>query len=90
MSSLHELPDQCPSHTLTILSSHPDVVTNFIGIVTADRKPDQLPTTVDGAPVATVAPGLLPIATNDEIEEGRSGEGDVAEGESMEVDQQAR
>ncbi|BEI82599.1 hypothetical protein CcaverHIS002_0304670 [Cutaneotrichosporon cavernicola] len=26
---------------------------------TADRKPDRLPTTVDGAPVATMAPGLI-------------------------------
>lgn len=34
---------------------------------TADRKPDRLPTTVDGAPVASVAPG--PIAQEAEEED---------------------
>ncbi|WWC67223.1 uncharacterized protein I206_101130 [Kwoniella pini CBS 10737] len=60
--------------------------------VTADRKPDKLPTTTTGEPVAQVAPGPLPTE-----EEGGvvmladlSGEADIGEeegeGESMEVD----
>jgi hypothetical protein len=68
--------------------------------VTADRKPDQLPTTVSGAPVAALAPGPLPRPVQDEehehdiAEEGedegddRSGEAEVGdETEEMEVDE---
>ncbi|KAK8844675.1 hypothetical protein IAR55_006524 [Kwoniella newhampshirensis] len=67
--------------------------------VTADRKPDKLPTTTDRAPVATVAPGPLPTeeerrqedASHEEerrrdMEMERSGEADVGEADSMEVD----
>jgi hypothetical protein len=65
--------------------------------VTADRKPDQLPTTVDGAPVATLAPGPLPHSEHEyddspddgEDEGDRSGEADVGENgeeDEMEVD----
>ena len=38
--------------------------------MTADRKADQLPTTVDGAPVASVAPGPLPVPDGENAEEG--------------------
>jgi hypothetical protein len=68
--------------------------------VTADRKPDQLPTTVSGAPVAALAPGPIPRTVQDDehehdiAEEGedegedRSGEADVGdEAEEMEVDE---
>ncbi|WRT63295.1 uncharacterized protein IL334_000200 [Kwoniella shivajii] len=63
--------------------------------VTADRKPDKLPTTTTGEPVAQVAPGPLPteeeggvvmladISGEADIGEG---EGEEEEGESMEVD----
>ncbi|KAK4687598.1 anaphase-promoting complex subunit 11, partial [Tremellales sp. Uapishka_1] len=56
---------------------------------TADRKPDQLPTTVDGAPVAHLDPGPLPAASGEGEEEGERQE-DAAEdegGEAMEVDE---
>lgn len=63
---------------------------------TADRKPDKLPTTIDRAPVATVAPGPLPVRTEEGegdqsiVEEGRSTEvGVTAEGNSMDVDSRA-
>nr|XP_031862139.1 uncharacterized protein CI109_002552 [Kwoniella shandongensis]KAA5529211.1 hypothetical protein CI109_002552 [Kwoniella shandongensis] len=71
-------------------------------LITADRKPDKLPTTTDRAPVATVAPGPLPTdeqrreeeeleqeeeQRRREMEVDRSGEvEEVGEGDSMEVD----
>ncbi|KAL1406929.1 ubiquitin-protein ligase Anaphase Promoting Complex [Vanrija albida] len=47
--------------------------------VTADRKPDQLPTTVSGAPMASVAPGPMPRRedSDEEAEEVVEGEDDV-------------
>ncbi|CAK9779798.1 RING/U-box [Cutaneotrichosporon oleaginosum] len=36
---------------------------------TADRKPDRLPTTVDGAPVATLAPGPIVVDDDDSLDE---------------------
>jgi anaphase-promoting complex subunit 11 len=37
---------------------------------TADRKPDRLPTTVDGAPVATMAPGPIHGDEDEEMDDG--------------------
>lgn len=53
-------------------------------VVTADREPDKLPTTVSGAPVATVAPGPLPLPRAEDAEEGRSGEAEVRLGDGVE------
>lgn len=65
-------------------------------VVTADRKPDKLPTTTDGAPVAAVVPGPLPVEPDQRLQDrggsddgtrsDRSGEADLGDGESMEVD----
>lgn len=43
-------------------------------LVTADRKPDKLPTTVDGAPMEVVAPGPItaPEGQEDETREEES------------------
>ena len=65
--------------------------------VTADRKPDTLPTTTTGAPMAHLPPGPLPDdrpantsieEEQDELDEGDSADTPV-EGDSMEVDQAA-
>jgi hypothetical protein len=60
--------------------------------VTADRKPDQLPTTVSGAPVAALAPGPLPRTVQDgehdhDIAEEGEGEGEDRSGEADEGDE---
>ena len=61
--------------------------------MTADRKPDTLPTTSDGAPVASLAPGPLPVRRQQDDsleigdEEELGEESEEAEGDSMEVDQ---
>ncbi|WVQ82595.1 hypothetical protein IAT38_004725 [Cryptococcus sp. DSM 104549] len=56
---------------------------------TEDREPDQLPTTTDRAPVATVQPGLVPEGGRLQIEPRAdvSGEADVGDSDSMEVDE---
>ncbi len=56
-------------------------------IVTADRKADKLPTTVTGAPVATVAPGPLPVTrTEDATGDGRPRGAETATGGDGGVD----
>ena len=64
--------------------------------MTADRKADQLPTTVTGEPVASLAPGPLSVLTNDESiqQEAPSGEDDISGQEThegiMELDDHRR
>lgn len=48
--------------------------------VTADRKPDKLPTTVDGAPMARPAPGPMPVREEEEEEVEYFDEDDVMDG----------
>ena len=66
-------------------------------VVTADRKPDKLPTTVDGGPMAALPSGPLPTSEvrpgSDALEDGdgeadRSGGVAIVEGtEGMDVDE---
>lgn len=64
--------EQCPLDRRKwgeLLPPHPcspPLYTPQLTAETADRKPDRLPTTVDGAPVATMAPGPI---NGDEDEE---------------------
>lgn len=56
--------------------------------VTADRKPDKLPTTVDGAPMDFVAPGPITAEEEaDEDEEEDEDEGDESDAESNETEE---
>ena len=69
------------SHTLTYIADmYP---------ATADRKPDKLPTTTDGEPVASIAPGPLPTRADGQEEGQDEGNSDMAvvdgDGERVEV-----
>lgn len=54
--------------------------------MTADRKPDKLPTTVDGAPMEVVAPGPIVVEGEEAEAEGEEGEGEEAGEEEVEED----
>lgn len=49
--------------------------------MTADRKPDQLPTTSTGEPVAALAPGPIPVVSEREQGQGQEAEEDEEDGE---------
>lgn len=61
--------EQCPLDRRKWGGSSSTTSHTWLTTETADRKPDRLPTTVDGAPMASMAPGPITGDDEDEVED---------------------